>query len=157
MQTVRVMNWVLAVEPAETARLQATRERGSPEECACLHCRNFSAARETAYPQPFRELLNQLGIPHDRESEMWHGGESEPGLHFYAGWFHFVGHVVSGPEAHQAGPQGGPVELAAISESFSLGFTRNIALVPVEFGDIEVGQLEFSTHVPWVLQETFVG
>ena len=41
-------------------------------------------------------MLDRLGIPADRESEVYHCGEIAPGLHLHGGWFHFVGRIVAG-------------------------------------------------------------
>ena len=155
MESVQFMSWQFEFDAPATARAQAAREAGSPESCGCLHCRNFAAARSLAYPAQFVGLLESLGAPQDRESEIWHGGEVEPGVHFYAGWFHFVGHIVTGPEVPTGGPRGGPIELAAVTDRFSMGFTRHLDLVPESFRSDGVAQLEFSAKVPWVLSEQF--
>jgi hypothetical protein len=155
MEQVKLLSWVLEVDPKETMRLQAMRDSGSPEKCSCLPCRNFSMARSAAYPSAFRDILGRLGIPENRESEIWHGGEVGPGLCFYGGWFHFVGRIVSGPDVLKEG--GGPVTLEPISESCSIGFTRRLALVPKEMDEFPVAQIEFSTHVPWIINEPYAG
>jgi hypothetical protein len=157
METVQVKNWQLEVDPAATERAQALREAGGPESCGCLHCRNFATARNVAYPAEFVQLLGRLGVPPDRESEIYHCGEVEPGLHFYGGWFHFVGRIVSGPDALSGGPPACAIELEKISDRFSFGFTNKLGLVPTSFPAGTVGQLEFSAKVPWVLSEPCVG
>jgi len=149
----RFWDWEIEVDTAETAEVQRSRPSGSPEKCGCLHCKNFVAVRDSAYPAEFLELLERLGIPVDRESEIYHCGEIEPRLHFYGGWFHFIGRIVHGPEALTGAPTGGPIELKPISETFSLGFTRQLGLVPKSFRADNLGQLEFSTKVPWVLEQ----
>lgn len=151
------MDWELEVDSTATGRAQAARESGSPESCGCLHCRNLVAARHLTYPRGFSELLDRLGIPTDRESEVYHCGEIEPGLHFYGGWFHFVGRIVTGPECHTRRPTGGPVELKDLSEHFSVGFTQKVALVPPSFPAGSIGQIEFSAKVPWVLRDPCTG
>jgi len=69
-----------------------------------------------------------------------------------------VGFILSGAwstvlNATQGGPKGGPIELLDLSERFSVGFTRKSALVPPSFSAGQVGQIEFSAEVPWVLSE----
>jgi hypothetical protein len=81
----RFWDWEIEVDTAETAEVQRSRPSGSPEKCGCLHCKNFVAVRDSAYPAEFLELLERLGIPVDRESEIYHCGEIEPRLHFYGG------------------------------------------------------------------------
>ena len=157
MELIRVRRWEVEVDAAETARVQAARDSGSPESCGCLHCRNFVAARHLAYPPEAIRLLKSLGVPENRESELYHCGEVEPGVHFYGGWFPFVGRIASGPEVLSGGPSGGAIELEEISNRFSIGFSRRTALVPGPFPADGVGQLEFSAHVPWVLSEQYLG
>lgn len=157
MEQIRFMDWQLEVDVAATERAHGARGSGSPESCGCLHCRNLAAARHLVYPREFSQLLGQLGIPEDRESEVYHCGEVEPGLHFYGGWFHFVGRMVGGPECHTGGATGGPVELIDLSERFSVGFTQKTALVPPSFPAGQMGQIEFSAKVPWVLSEPCTG
>ena len=152
MGAVRVSNWVVEVDPIETSRAHAARPKGSPESCDCLHCRNFVAARPTVYPVEFTELLDVLGVPADRESEIWHGGEVAPGRHFYGGWFHFVGTVIEGQDCLL---DNGSIELTKLSSSFSVGVTRRPGLVPETFSTSKVVQLEFSAEVPWVLDEPY--
>ena len=157
MEQIQFMHWQLEADPVETAQAHAARESGSPESCGCAHCRNLAAARHLAYPRQFVELLGRLGIPDNRESEVYHCGEIEPGLHFYGGWFHFVGRMVTGPESYTGGPTGGPVELMDLSERFSVGFTQQTALIPSLFPAGSIGQVEFSAKVPWVLSEPCTG
>ena len=102
MELIRVGRWEVEVDAAETARVQAARDSGSPESCGCLHCRNCVAARHLAYPPEAIRLLKSLGVPENRESELYHCGEVEPGVHFYGGWFHFVGRIASGPGCFRA-------------------------------------------------------
>jgi hypothetical protein len=155
MTNFGLRDWEIEVDAEETAQVQRSRISGSPEACACLPCKNFVAVRHAAYPAEFLELLERLGVPADRESEIYHCGQVEPGLHFYGGWFHFVGRIVNGPEAHTGGPTGGPIELKPISAIFSMGFTRQLGLVPKSFRVDNIAQLEFSAKLPWVLEQPF--
>jgi hypothetical protein len=155
MTTFRLQDWEIEVNSVETAQFQQSRSSGSPEACGCPSCRNFVTLRHYAYPAEFLQLLDRLGVPADRESEIYHCGEIEPGLHFYGGWFHFVGRIVNGPEALTGGPTGGPIELKPVSETFSMGFTRQLGLVPKSFLSTNVAQLEFSAKLPWVLEQPF--
>ena len=47
---------------------------GDPEQCGCVSCRNFVAARHFAYPQAILELYSRLGIMADREAETYEAG-----------------------------------------------------------------------------------
>ncbi len=151
------MQWQLEVDPLATARAHAARESGDPETCGCLYCRNFVSARQVAYPAEFVQLLSELGVPPNRESEVFQYAEVEPGLHLYGGWFHFVGSVSAGPDAQPGGPSGGAMTLTHINDRFSLGFTKHAEMVPKSFLAPEVTQIEFTAKVPWLLSETCTG
>jgi hypothetical protein len=150
MDVIRVSNWVIEVDPVETNRAQAARSTGSPESCGCLPCRNFVAARPTVYSAEFADLLARLGVPLDRESEIWHGCEVAAGRHSYGGWFHFVGQISDGPDCLR---EDGSIELAELPDGISIGFTRRLGQVPETFPVTNIVQLEFSAEVPWVLKE----
>ena len=60
---------------------------GDAERCGCSYCRNFAAQRNLVYPQPFRTLLDKLGIDHCKEGEAYEIGPSEDGTRLYGGWF----------------------------------------------------------------------
>jgi hypothetical protein len=52
-----------------TAAIYGSMKNGWAEDCGCVGCRNLVAQRDVVYPAPFRELLNQLGIDSNKESE----------------------------------------------------------------------------------------
>jgi len=152
MERFRFMEWEIEVDAVGTRRAQAARERGDAESCGCVPCNNFAAARDMVYPTQFIELLDRLGVPKDRESRTGHCGRARSGLHYYLGWFHFVGSVVSGPYADRDGD--GSVNLERISPSLEMGFMRRASQVPDSFSSAAVAELFFSANVPWVLGES---
>ena len=70
METIRVGRWTIEVDREATRRVQISRASGQPETCDCQDDRNFIAARNVAYPEAARILLDKLGLPYDRESEI---------------------------------------------------------------------------------------
>ena len=100
-------------------------------------------------------MLSELGVPKDRESEIDHLAEIEPGRHEYGGWFHFIGRIASGPDCFVGDASGGTIQREEISTHFSVGFTKSRGLVPPSFPSGSVGQIEFGARVPWVLDEPF--
>ena len=70
MTNFGLRDWEIEVDAEETAQVQRSRISGSPEACECLPCKNFVAVRHAAYPAEFLELLERLGVPADRESEI---------------------------------------------------------------------------------------
>jgi len=77
-----------------TLAAYAELQHGDAERCGCSGCRNFIAARAQAFPGTFRTFLAELGIDPNKEGEAIHYGPVEPSLHFYGGWFYFVGELL---------------------------------------------------------------
>lgn len=99
-------------------------------------------------------LLDDPGIPPDREAEAWHTHAVEPGKHHYQGWFHFVGRLIAGPDAAtQIMPNALKLDLEVVEGDFRLGFTNRVALLRDPFRGHPIVQLEFETTVPWLLSE----
>lgn len=153
MELIHVLEWDLEVDPTATAQAHALRMQGSPEECGCLWCRNFASARHLAYPEYFLQFLARLGVSPGRESEVYHVREIEPGAHNYEGWFHSVGRLMNNPGLVYFGPDGTLSKGDPTSAHFSIWFNPSNSLVPESFPSQNVMQIEFSTIVPWVLEE----
>ena len=148
-----------------TRRAHLAMPLGAPEQCCCIDCRNFAAARHLAYPPEALALFSELGIRHDRESEVGAAISLPSGRLLYSGWFHFVGRVTGGPQPRRLvghipagnGLTGGIVhtlEHRRLTDTFALGLIEKGDLLPLSFGDQSVVQLEFTTEVPWVLSES---
>jgi hypothetical protein len=132
--------WRIEFDRAATVAAYEKLLVGGPESCGCDHCRNWANSRSKVYPADFAKMLNQLGIPLDRECEVYHNGK-ESDLHLYAGWYHFVGRVVSGERECSANVSFVP---------FSVFFHSKPALLPDAFAGQPVVQLEFEAGVPWL-------
>jgi hypothetical protein len=130
-----------------TRQAYAGRTTGSPEECGCLDCRNFIAARHHVYSEKALNLFTQLGINADREAEIYHNGQLASGLHSYGGWFHFAGKLLLGSAN----------EFVSLSEHFQVAVTSRVQLVPATFKGLPLLQLEFLAEVPWVIGEPSTG
>src|SRR5258708_33550427 len=111
MKSVTFARWEIECDAAITRDLFSRVRSGAPERCGCTHCLNFAAAREQVYRVDVIRLLDSLGIPLDREAEVYHTHRVAPGRHHYGGWFHFVGRILSrGDAARQIGTtEAGPV------------------------------------------------
>jgi hypothetical protein len=138
----RIAKWEIDHDPALTANCYG---RYVGDRCECIACRNFRAvAIDRAFPEPFRDLAQKLGIDVSKPAELAHYGEpGSPCL--TGGWFHLVGRVLSGRDWPQ---DGGPY--LGLSQ---FGFTERVALLPDSFKGYPIVQLEFETTVPWVLKE----
>jgi hypothetical protein len=155
MNPVKFARWELECDPVFTRDIFGRLSTGAPEACACVHCRNFAAARNQVYPADVKRLFEVLGISMDREAEVYHTHRIAPGRHHYGGWFHFVGMIVRGSDAaKQIGTTSAwSFDLDKISPGFRMGFTRRIGLLEAPFRGQPIVQLEFDAEVPWVLAE----
>lgn len=113
---------------------------GGAENCGCLHCRNFAAQRDRAYPMSFRRMLESLGISVEKEGEVYECG-GDDSLRLYGGWFYFAGQVVKAGE-----------RLSDASGDFQYYFVdaKRLPRPPVDFG-VEVAAVEFYTKIRWIL------
>jgi hypothetical protein len=86
---------------------------------------------------------------------VYQAGRSASGLHHYGGWFHFVGTIESGPSPWRPIGDRSAVRTAAdfdpLSETLSIGFHTNIALVREPFAGLPLVQLEIIAQLPWVI------
>lgn len=154
MTIVRFKKWKIDCATEATRRAYAQIEKGGPEEGGCKTCQNFIAARHQAYPPEVRVLLEQLGIDHTKEAEVYHNCRLQPGLHGYGGWFHFVGFVDGSDAKRQIAENTFTFDLEPINGRFAIGFTTHVALVPKAFGDQPVIQVEFEAKIPWIIKDT---
>ena len=156
MIQITFKRWTFDADPPATQTAHDSILLGSPEICSCLHCKNFAAARSHIYPPEALALFDQLGIPIDHESEIWEAGPVEGGKCLYGGWFHFVGSNLIGRDAKvKLSDTTGSWDLESITPEFSLGLTKELALVPAAMSGRPILQIEFQALVPWVLEETY--
>jgi len=151
MEVVNIGRWKLKHDAEATREAFSGVPVGSPESCGCAECLNFAAVRDRAYPPEALAIFERLGIDPCKESEIWHTHRDELGLHYYGGFFHFVGSIESGEDAKRMVNGVSAFELEPMGENFEFGFTSDAALIPKSFAGKEVAQLEFQTKVVWVL------
>jgi hypothetical protein len=152
METIPFGRWELYCTPEITRQALAAVPLGSPEECGCEPCLNFVAADAQIYGIEVLEIFKKLGIPPDREVEIYRMGRMESGRHHYGGWFHLVGSLVSGEHAaKQVAENTWQPDLEKTDEYFQIGFSSQIELIQAPFKNLPLIQLEFIAEVPWVL------
>lgn len=159
---IQFQKWVFQVDVEATREAYAKWQRPSPEECGCLHCRNFAAARPKIYTPDIVAFLSQFGIGPIREAEIWENAEIRPGVCQYGGFFHVVGKVQEGPDWVVEGMRKN-ADVAVLSSAtqgqvatdFWVCFTSNAALVRDWFPKPHIFQIEFQALVPWVLDEQY--
>lgn len=141
METLELRGWHIEYDRASTVAAYALAPACGCEQCGCDPCRNWAATRGRLLPEEFRELLDELGIPFDREAEVYHNCRLDSGLHSYGAWYHFVGRVLYGErEGLPHVPFG----------SFSVHYHSRPVLVPEAFAGQPVVQLEVIAEVPWL-------
>ncbi|MGD2132444.1 MAG: hypothetical protein PVI23_06585 [Maricaulaceae bacterium] len=137
-------DWEFSANRYETIKAYEAVANGGSESCDCSACRNFVPARETVFPSSFLTLLDKLGIDPSKDGEIYHVARMSPGLHEYAGWYHFVGSL----------NQSGDFAPAYLEEGFSVWMSRPNAPRLPSLKEKPVVQLEFrSESVPWLLSE----
>jgi len=153
MKSLEYGRWVISSDVDATKMAYQGLASGSPEVCGCEPCLNFAAQRNEIYPPATLALFESLGIQSNREAEIYHMGRVESGRHLYGGWFHLVGSIISGSDAAKQGSENiWQPDLEGQSENFSLGFTSLAHLVREPFKGLNLLQLEFTAHIPWILE-----
>jgi hypothetical protein len=141
MEEILLGDQIIRYDLERTKNAYAGMKTGSAERCGCRFCRNFVAQRNSIYPEPFRRLLDQLGIALDKEGDVFELGPVGSGV-LYNGWFYLAGELV---RAGERMTDGGPGLQYFFRSSY-----RPKALA--DFGE-EVLALEFSTTLLWVISE----
>ncbi len=141
MGRLELPGWRIEYDPDTTRAAYATLQAGGAEACGCDPCRNWVLTRDRLVPQELKELLGRLGVPLDRDAEVYHIARLESGLHLYAGWYHFVGRVLTGELDGAESIAFGP---------FKVFFHSHPALLPEAFAGLPVVQLEFEAELPWL-------
>lgn len=141
MQLLELPGWRIEYDRSATVCAFDRAPATGPETCGCGPCSNWAETRERLLPSGFRDLLGQLGIPFDREAEVYHNGRLESGLHSYGAWYHFIGWVLFGE--HECSPN-------VVFGSFSVYFHSKPALLPEAFAGQAVAKLEVVAEVPWL-------
>jgi|SRR5665213_1807991 len=141
MQYLELPGWRIRYDRAATQAAHADIPFGGAESCTCEPCGNWVSNRAILMPSGFITLLETLGIPPNRDVEVYHNGRLEVGRHLYAGWYHFIGTVEFGEQ--EASPF---VEFG----SFQVFFHSRPALLRDTFRGLPVAELAFSAEVPWL-------
>ena len=148
---LQIANWQIECNPEATRAAYAPLPIGT--NCSCDQCRNFNAAADQTFPLEFIALADSMGIDPSKPAELCHWSRESSGLYLTGGWFHFVGRIVSGGDAMQHPDGTGSIQYQFLAPGIEVGLTRHTGLVPGTFAELAVCQLEFQTHVPWVLAD----
>jgi hypothetical protein len=136
--------WEFRCGRPATVGAHALAEAGGSDTCSCVWCRNFVLVRDRVYPQSFIRFLSSIGIDPRKDGEVYHNGETQPGCHFYAGWFHFVGSL----------EKTGDFPLVEMAPGFKVWLCQKLAPPLAALKGMPLVQVEFlAESVPWVLDE----
>ena|SRR5947207_2703821 len=154
MREFRLGDQLVRYDHDATLAAYAQLQHGDAQTCGCAGCRNFIAAREHAFPDAFRIFLAELGIDPNKEGEAVHQGPIGDNLHFYEGWFYFVGELIEVGERLTTIPlPGSPAHIQPLpgpGEGFQYCFSTSFARPPSIFGNWVVA-VEFTTLLPWII------
>jgi hypothetical protein len=141
VEELRLGDQVARYDRDATIAAYALMPVGGADRCGCVHCRNFAAQRDTVYPNEFRDLFSRLGIDSNKEGDVYDKvGPFDLRTRPTGGWFYFVGQLIEpGEKLVQAG-------------DFQYWLQPSFPRPPACFGE-HVAAIEFSTDVPWVLDE----
>ena len=110
------------------------------------------AQRKLEYPTELCNFLQQVGIDPFKEAEVWEVGPLSDGYSYYSGWWHFIGEIEREGET--------PVRLSTQVErrarKWELVFMAAPADLKLEaLPNAPLLTVEFSTELPWVLDESY--
>jgi len=144
-------DWLIEADVSATQEEYAQMEKSSAEDCACRECLNYQLQRKDLFPTEVLGLFERLGINPLKEMEISHFADLNGGLHYYQGWFQFRGNF-KGPDCRiPLGEDGFTLDLRAIDDSFSLGFTQLKESKSSE-RVLDRVQIEFDCKIPWVIE-----
>jgi hypothetical protein len=136
--------WEFTCDRDATVEAYARAEAGGSDTCTCIWCRNFRLVRDRVYPPVFLAFLDSVGVDPKKDGEIYHNGEIEPGVHFYAGWFHFVGSL----------DKTGDFPMVEMGAGFKVWLCRKSAPELESLKGLPLVQVEIAAEaVPWVLLE----
>ncbi|MGI4863193.1 MAG: hypothetical protein ACRYFZ_04670 [Janthinobacterium lividum] len=151
--TLHYRNWTFEVDRELTQKTYAAVVGSGSDTCVCNDCKNYVAYREQVFPAEIQTLFTELGIDYRKEVETFRYEVLPSGLHHIAGWFHFKGRVLAGPDYREPLPGGGhTLHLTSITANFSIGFAAGSDLAYFE-DKTGLVQVEFEANIPWVLDK----
>ena len=147
----QIAHWKITHDPVVTRNCFTRMPIGSG--CDCSPCRNFNAAVSRSFPMEFFELAEALGIDPRKPAELCHYNREPSGWYVTHGWFHFVGSLIEIVGGQPFLDYRGAVHFSPLVSGVEIGVIARDHLADQAFEGFQLLQLEFSTRVPWVLDE----
>lgn len=140
MKTITFHDWIFECDPDCTRDVYALISGGGAETCGCTICRNYLAQRQPIFPREIMQLFDQTGIDPKKDAEIYHMTKDRQG-HYYGGWLHFIGKIKEKSGSQQVAPD------------FLVNFAEKGDLAHEALAGEPLIQVDFYTHLPWVLDE----
>ena len=120
--------------------------------CSCDGCCNYFFATEL-FPKEVKDFFDKLGIDCKKATEIMVWCSEDNGKYlYYGGFYHLCGSILSGEDYWKDDGTINMPQLYHISDGYSVGFSRQTALLEKDFPH-PVIQMEIDFHkVPWVLE-----
>jgi|ERR1700680_60719 len=154
MKALSIGRWQAICDLEATHAAYSNWDKWGKNSCRCIHCKNFFAAIDQAYPTSFVTLLESLGIRPGQETEVYHNARMDYGLHNYGGWFYFVGTLLAGADGWtQVDDTLRTPAFEQITDHFKYGLSSKPNWIPPPFENQRIVTVEFNTEIPWILSE----
>jgi len=155
MKLLTIDRWQVVCDyEATIAAYASTDAWGEKGSCVCSYCKNFFTAINQAYPPEFVAILNQLGTRPGEETEVFQYNREPNGLHIYGGWFSFIGSILSGIDGMAVTSEKTRMPNVQITERFGYFLTSDRHYwIPTAFKDKGLVTVEFTTQIPWVIDD----
>jgi len=149
MKKLLFESWIIEVDVQKTSDFY--KYHNPDEDCRCKYCMNFRSNIEIS-DDGIRAFCNELGIDPLKSGEIMEFGLNDEGEIHYSGFYHIVGRIISGPT--KIIDKWNDIKLLEINK-YKFGFSNeDISCVSDRFPEPTM-QLEFETHMPWILEEEY--
>lgn len=174
MKEISFLDWKILVD-AEQTKLAYQSVIGATKSCDCDYCSNFVKIRDEIYPKDVLNLLEQCGIDHTKEADLYQQAiDKSENTVFHRWWFYFVGNIVEGKQAWKLAPKDEARKQSSHWEkhlltlrdkpfSFLMGFSddpnRRLQgeeqFVHQSLKPFNLVQVEFNANTSWILAKEF--
>ena len=140
-------DWIIEIDIQRTRKFYE--EYDIEEDCKCNNCMNYRVNCDFMSPE-LLDFFNQLGVDPRKEGEFMSFYLNNNNEVLYLGFYHLVGKILEGPK--KVSDKWQSTNLIKI-DNFEFAFSSaEIACVPEDFPE-PIIQLEFSSFIPWRLEE----
>jgi len=149
MHVVKISNWIIKVNTAETIDFYT---KDNYINCSCDYCKNYLLCCDN-FPEDVHILFNELCIDPKKEGEIMHFNKNEDGTHFYSPFYHLSGQILSLPEFEIIKKNKKvTVNKLDMSHDYEIDFTEYLSLIPENFPE-PIIQFSLSLNLPWLLKD----